>query len=245
MAVMSPIAGGGVAPNTQHRPSPPQHRHPQTHPHHQLDQAHRGLQHHHQQQPEAHRLQHYRSLPGPSELSPVDPGGDGGGLHLPQAPGSPNFASSRSLPGLHDFSDVRHPLLPAVANGRPCRVHLGNLGRGAIAGHSFLGNQACRVSLKTCRRVCALRGRQVAIRGRPGQGLTCSHIQHVHVQCGLEALACAKLQDVHHPIMADLHDFAQHVGLQSMDMTSPALPMPQLNRASRSPHRSHTDLLEA
>ena len=36
-------------------------------------------------------------------------------------------------------------------------------------------------------------------------------------------------------MMADLHDFAQHVGLQSMDMSSPALPMPQLNRASRRP----------
>ena len=39
-------------------------------------------------------------------------------------------------------------------------------------------------------------------------------------------------------MMADLHDFAQHVGLHSMDMSSPALPMPQLNRASRCPYHS-------
>ena len=122
MAMMSPFAGGGVASSTHPLPPPP-HHHPQPHHHHQMDLAHhRGMQHQqqqqqHEQQPEAHRLQHYRSLPGPAELSPIVP--DGGALHLHQAPGSPNFASSRSLPGLHDFSEVRRPPPPAQpSNGR-------------------------------------------------------------------------------------------------------------------------------
>ena len=31
-------------------------------------------------------------------------------------------------------------------------------------------------------------------------------------------------------MMTDFHDFAHQVGLHTMDMSSPALPMPQLNR---------------
>jgi len=33
-------------------------------------------------------------------------------------------------------------------------------------------------------------------------------------------------------MMTDFQDFAHQVGLHTMDMSSPALPMPQLNRAS-------------
>ena len=112
MAAMSQFSGGAATATASNmRPSPTvqQQHEPQQQQQQQLDHQSRL----HQQQPDAqaHRLQHYRSLPG--ELSPADAVDAAGALHLHQAPGSPNFATSRSLPGLHDFADVR--LLPVHA----------------------------------------------------------------------------------------------------------------------------------
>lgn len=109
MAAMSQFSGGaaGATASNMRTSQSPQQQHAQ-HAQHQQQQLEQSRLQQQQQQPEAQRLQHYRSLPG--ELSPADAVETGGGLHLHQAvPGSPNFASSRSLPGLHDFSDVRCP----------------------------------------------------------------------------------------------------------------------------------------
>ena len=215
MAAMSQFSGGAAdatASNMRTSQSP-QQQHAQHAQHaqqqQQLEQS-RMQQQQQQQQPEAQRLQHYRSLPG--ELSPADQVDTGGGLHLHQAPGSPNFASSRSLPGLHDFSDVRCTCRPCNRPwDRSSALHSRRLALLRLV--TSVGHLACLHS--PCRADIA------------------SALLRVYGRRSL----CVICQQDAHQMMTDFQDFAHQVGLHTMDMSSPALPMPQLNRAS--PIASH------